>query len=263
MKKVLSKTGLVTLVVLGFASFAVNAGAETILADYLQEKGIDVEISATIDYYNKYVWRGFLLDDDPVLQPGVTIAAGGFEGGFWGSWDLESEDALDSDEADGWIGYSFDAGFLGESFEKLGFSLGHTWYGFPETDLYSKEFYLGASLDTFLSPYITWYHDYEDEEQGGADGNYIMAGIGHSLDLIEKYGVSLDLGLEYGYNDNAFIDGTGSYLLTTAGLSIPLTEKITLSSVIGYSVPYDDLDSGGGNDQKEQFYSGVSLAFDF
>ncbi|MCK5013903.1 MAG: hypothetical protein KAS66_08785 [Candidatus Omnitrophica bacterium] len=254
---------IISVVTFGLLTSSARAESKTLLGDYLKDEGIEVEVSASIDFYSKYVWRGFLLDDDNVLQPGITIASSGFEGGFWGSWDIESEDGLASDEVDGWIGYGFDLGFLGRNLEKVSFSLGHTWYGFPEADLYSKEFYLGIAFDTILSPYITWYNDYEDEAQGGADGNYIMAGIGHSFDLIEDYGVTLDLGLEYGHNDNAFIDGIGSYLLSTVGLAVPLSEKITVGSNIGYSVPFDDLASGGGNDQKEQFYSGVSLAFSF
>lgn len=240
-----------------------NVMAQTLLGDFLKEKNIDVQMSASVDYLDKYVWRGFLLDDDNVIQPAVTISANGFEGGFWGSWDVQNNDALSSDEVDGWIGYTFDCGFLGESWKKMSVSLGHTWYSFPEADAYSKEYYLGVSFDTFLSPYITWYKDYEDESQGGADGNYIMVGIDHSFELIEKYGISMNIGLEYGYNDNAFIDGTGSYLLTTLGFNIPLTENVTMTPKIGYSVPFDDLDSGGGNDQNEQLYGGVSLAFAF
>ena len=69
-----------------------------------------MEVSATLDYYGKYVWRGMLLDKDPVLQPGLAVSVGGFEAGFWGSWDLTSKDGLDSDEVDGWIGYNFDLG---------------------------------------------------------------------------------------------------------------------------------------------------------
>ncbi len=243
--------------------FTTNVYSQTLLGDYLKEKDISIEISATVDYYDKYVWRGFLLDNDSVLQPGVAISSCGFEGGFWGSWDVESHDGLASDEVDGYIGYSFDLGFLSEELSFVGISVGNTWYSFPEADLYSKEAYLGLSFDTFLSPYVTWYADYEKEDQGGANGNYIIMGIGHSFSLMEEAGVTLDLGLEYGINNDAFIVGKGSYLLSTLGFTVPLTEKITMTPMIGYSVPFDDLKDGGGNDQAEQFYGGVSLAFNF
>lgn len=263
MKKMLSRVAVSVFFLVVCLMPVAKAEDGTFILDYLKDKGIEVDVSASIDFYDKYVWRGFLLDDDCVLQPGVTIAVGGFEGGFWGSWDLQGDDALASDEVDGWIGYGFDLGFLGDSWKKVSLSLGHTWYDFPEANLYTKEFYLGVAFDTFLSPYVTWYSDYEDEAHGGADGNYIIAGIGHSLTLSDEYGISLDLGLEGGYNDNAFIDGKGSYLSSSVGISIPLTEKVSISPNIGYSVPFGDLKSGGGNDQDAQFYSGISLACSF
>lgn len=255
----MTKFILSMLIALGCLTLSVSAQAKTLLDDYLSEKGVEIEVSASMDFYNKYVWRGFLLDDDMVLQPGVTISSNGFEGGFWGSWDLQGEDALDSNEVDGWIGYSFDAGFLGESFEKLSFSVGNTWYDFPTADLYTMEYYIGIAVDTFLSPYLTWVVDYGDEDQGGADGNYIMGGIGHSFTLNEDYGIALELGLEGGYNDNAFIDGIGGYVLSNVALALPLTENLTVSPTVAYSVPLGDL----ADVQKEQVYSGVSLAFSF
>jgi len=234
-----------------------------VLVDFLQEKGVEVDISATIDVYDKYVWRGFRLDGDTVMQPGITISAAGFEAGFWGSWDLESHDVLSSDEVDGWIGYAFDLGFIVEDFEMIGISIGNTWYDFPEGSTYSKEMYLGISLDTLLSPYFTWYHDYGDEENGGADGNYYHFGIGHSLTRVEEYGISLDAGYELGLNDEAFIEGDGGYSLFTLGLTVPLSETLTMAPSIGYSVPFGDLEDSADGNQKEEFYGGVSLAYSF
>lgn len=242
---------------------AKNAAAETLFGDYLKEKGIDVSVSASVDFYNKYVWRGFLLDGDPVLQPSVTFGVNGFEGGFWGSWDLEGEDELAGNEVDGWIGYSFDLGFIDEAASIVTVSVGHTWYGFPQGDTglaegsQSKEFYAGVAIDTFLSPYFTWYGDYADESSGGADGNYYMFGIGHSFTLVEDYGISLDLGFEVGLNDEAFIAEDGGYTLSTIGLTIPLTENATLAPVVAFSSPFGDIEEANN----DELYAGVSMGF--
>ncbi|MFA5259688.1 MAG: TorF family putative porin, partial [Candidatus Omnitrophota bacterium] len=197
------RTNILTLV-LFFAGTVLPlcASAATLLGDFFIEKGVDVTVAATLDTYNKYVWRGFLLDDDIVLQPGVSISAAGFTGGFWGSWDMQSGDSLNSDETDGYVGYSHDLGFINEDMKKISVSFGHTWYGFPETDLYSKEFYFGVSASVFLSPSFTWYADYADEDQGGADGNYYILKVSHSIPIVGKYGVTLDLGGEAGVNDH-------------------------------------------------------------
>lgn len=254
---------LVLIILLLTLCVSVKAKAESYVSDYLKDKGVEIEVSSTVDFYNKYVWRGFLLDDDTVFQPGVTINGYGFEGGFWGSWDLDNEDALASDEADGFISYGFDFGFIDERFSIVSMSFGHTWYGFQEVETFSKEYSIGISIDTFLSPYFNFYSDYADEAKGGASGEYYAMGIGHSFTLSEEYGITADLGYELGFNHEAFINGDGGYNLLTASLVIPLTEKISISPTIGYSAPFGDLKDSSDGNQSEQFYSGISLAFNF
>lgn len=239
--------------------YTTKAQAETILGDMTEN--IVVGVSATLDVYDQYIWRGFKLDGDTVIQPGFVVTIAGFEAGFWGSWDVQNEDSLSGDEADGWIGYNFDLGFIEEDLAMIGISVGHTWYGFPETDTHTREFYATIALDTILAPYATWYHDYEDESQGGADGNYFAFGIGHSLTLSEDYGISLDLGYELGVNNEAFIVGDGGYNLVTAGFTIPLTENATLAPMLGYSMPFGDLEDSADGNQDDEFYFGASIEF--
>ena len=261
MKKI---TGMMMAGAIGLTmAMASPVSADTLLGDYLKDKGVEVEISGAMDIYDKYIWRGFRLDGDTVMQPSVTIAAKGFEGGFWGSWDLSSNDGLAGDETDGWIGYSGDFGFIMEDLAMIGYNFGHTWYGFPEAGTYSKEVYVGLSVDTLLSPSFTWYGDYAEEENGGANGNYFMFDISHSFTLNEQYGITLDLGEEFSINHEAFIVGEGGYWLTTVGLTVPLSDHVTASPTMGYSIPYGDLKKGSDGNQKEEFYGGISLAFSF
>lgn len=260
MKKGLATTTAAVLLMAGIWVGPVSAAT---LTDYLKEKNIDVSVSATMDYYSKYVWRGILLDDDNVFQPGVEVSLGNFTAGFWASWDIESEDSLSSDEVDGYVDYSFDLGKFSEKLEGIGMSLGHTWYTFPAADLNAQEYYVGLSLDTFLSPSITYYRDYSDEGSGGADGEYYIANIGHGVSLSEEYGVSLDLGGEVGFNKGYFIVGDGGYSLTTIGVSAPLSDNTTISASASYSIPFGDLkDDNDGNYDNELYY-GVGLAFGF
>ena len=250
------RLGVVALAAFLICGMGKVATAKTLLGDFLEERDIEVTASASLDFYNKYVWRGMLLDDDCVLQPGFTISALGFEGGFWGSWDLQNDDGLNSDEVDGWIGYSYEI-------EGVTLSVGHTWYDFPETDTYSKELYLGVAVDTFLSPSVTWYHDYAEEASGGADGENVVLGINHSITLNEEYGLSLDLSAEAGYNKGFFISGVGGHYMLNAGITIPLTENLAAFPNVGYSVPLGDLEDESDGNYKEQTYAGVALALSF
>lgn len=58
------------------------------------------------DLVNSYVWRGSAYGGASI-QPGVSFAAGNFEIGAWGSYDLIS---MSPGEADLYVAYSFDFG---------------------------------------------------------------------------------------------------------------------------------------------------------
>lgn len=230
-----------------------TAKASTVFGDYLEDSGIEVSVSASLDYVSEYIWRGFKLDGDASLQPGFEISANGLSVGFWGSWDLESNDALASDEVDAYIGYSFDMDIVNVNF-------GYTYYGFPESDLYSHEFWLGVGLDTFLSPSIVWYEDVGDEAQGGADGSVIELSIAHSLTM-EDLPFSLDLGAAVGFNHEAFIAGDGGYTLLSVAVPIALTDTVTLTPSVNWSSPFGDLADASDGNQEDNLYTGISLAF--
>ncbi|MBI4800110.1 MAG: hypothetical protein HY794_15555, partial [Desulfarculus sp.] len=45
-------------------------------------------VDLILPYYSKYLSRGALTVDDPVLQPGLTVAAHGFSFNVWGNYNL-------------------------------------------------------------------------------------------------------------------------------------------------------------------------------
>lgn len=213
--------------------------------------GDTIELSSTLDVYSKYVWRGFTLDTDPVVQPGFSIGAYGLSLSFWGSFDAEGTDDLFSDEMDYTLDYSI-------SFDKITLSVGNTFYTFPELDLESLEFYAGISFDVPFSPGVTIYVDYGDEEDGGGDGIYFSLDGSQSFELAD--GVSFDVSAHYGYNDELFISGDGSDVSVVFGFSI-LKDSFTFNPVISYSYPLGDLEDEMDGNQEDQFFGGFSLGF--
>lgn len=158
----------------------------------------EVAFDLSADYYGKYIWRGQNQDDDPAFQPGFSATFKGFTAGIWGS--LETTDIHDSKgefrEVDYYADYSADV----PGIEGLGFSIGAIYYDFPNTTVPSTtELYWGFSLDTLLSPSVTFYHDIDE-----ADGLYISAGIGHSFDFGEDVPVAIDLGASLGWGDGSY-----------------------------------------------------------
>ena len=236
----------------------VNIGVSNVHADEIKE-GIlynsPIEISGDITINSKYVWRGFLLDDDPVMQQGVYVSGYGFTAGIWGSFDIDGDDVLSSEEVDYLIDYT-------KEFDILSISIGNTYYDFPQAGAASREFYVGVGFSLPLSPSITWNKDYEDEDSGGGDGDYIVLGLSHSLPLGESP-ITLDLSSHVGYNHELFINGDGGDIAIGVGSTIPLYNNCTLTPNISCSVPFGDLaDSDDGN-QDDEFYGGFTVAFSF
>lgn len=220
----------------------------------------EIEVSADVAVYSKYMWRGFKLDDDPVLQSGAYLSGYGFDASVWGSFGIASDDNLDSDEVDYSVGYTYD---LKEAIQvPVSISGGYTYYDFTSANTNSQEFYIGASFDVILSPSVIWYHDFEDEDQGGGDGDYIVGELSYSYP-IPDWPVSFDLSGHVGYNNELFIVGDGGDIGIGAALPITLSKNCTLSPSVNYSIPFGDLEDADDGNQDDEFYGGGILTFTF
>ena len=247
------------IVVVAFLACSIVALPLELLAE--GQEGIlpklDIEASGTFDVYSQYIWRGFALDTDPCLQPGFSFSTHGLTFSFWSSWDLDNNDSLNGDEIDYVLDYTYE-------FDDFSVSAGHTYYEFPGTDTFSREFYGSIGFGNIpLSPTFTYYYDYGDEDQGGGDGKYATLDLSHSFTIEEDLGITLDLSARVGYNDELFIKGEGGDVLLSAGLSIPLTKGLNISPSVNYSIPYGDLEDSSDGNQDKEFYGGFSLAYMF
>lgn len=261
-------TQLASLIVFAFAIIVLTTtkvlaedtdAPKTLLGDYLKEKGIEITSGATLDFYDKYVWRGQYLDTDPVVQPGVSFSSYGVTLGYWGSLPMGStSDTLNSSESDYYLSYS-------HTFDPVTISAGHTWYEFSGTSTSSKEFYFTLAAATLLSPTFSFYHDYEDGKTLNTDksGNYYSLAISHSVPLIKEYNVSLELGATYGYIDGQWLSGEGSHLTPTVGLKLPLTANLSVIPTVGYNWTMGDLEDENIANQESKFFGGVKSSFTF
>ena len=255
-RRLLASVGICLFSLALVIGFTVVVGAEETAEPLLY--GTEMEISSDIAVYSKYIWRGFKLDGDPVMQPGIYLSGYGVDLSIWGSTDIDSDDSITtSEEVDYSVGYSHtfnDAPLI--------LSGGFTYYDFPASDGASREFYVGCSLNTMLSPCLTWYHDFGEEDSGGGDGDYVVLELGHSIPVGE-YPVTFDLSGHVGYNDKLFINGDGGDIGLGVGLTIQLTEICFLSPSINYSSPFGDLEDSGDGNQDDEFYGGATVAFSF
>ncbi len=205
----------------------VVSASGTVMA--IGKPNISLEIS--IDYADKYIWRGQNVNDESVLQPYLGFSAYGFSGSIWANMDLTNGSQTIPDNAGEFqeIDYTLDYSNSVPGLDKLGFSVGVIHYLFMDTSSISTtEIYGGVSLDIPTSPFFTWYGDV-----GEIDGSYLQFGFGHSFDKLagdNDYYVGLDLGGAFaygtcGYNEGYFGIDESDWNDFTFGIGVPISLK--------------------------------------
>jgi hypothetical protein len=248
----------IVVLILGGLSNTALAASEGLLSD----SGITA--SGDLAFYSEYVWRGILLDGDPVVQPGFYLAGpdskyGKLTAKFWSSHDLSNSDPrTTSEEYDYILDYTFNLADASLSF-------GHTYYDYPAADLFSKEFYTGITFPrVFLSPSLYYYRDYGAPEDGGGLGSYTVVNLAKSLPFeIKGTPASLELAGHYGYNYELFISGKGGDIGLSAGLKLQLSKNLTCLPNINYSLPLGDLKKTNDGNQEPRVYTGAVFSYSF
>lgn len=250
-----------------FTTLGVAAAEEAGLLDGLLSN-TGIEVSGDLNFSSIYMWRGIMLDGDPVIQPGFYLTSpeskyGRIKLGIWVSHDLQSRDALRSSETD----YIFDYTY---SFAFADLSLGHTYYDFPDAEPsdgashgFSREFYTGLTFPkVFLTPSVYYYYDYGKKEDGGGEGSYTVLNLSYSKPFtMKRLTMSLDLSGHAAYNNKFYYAGKGGDAGITAGITIPLTKNLSCKPNFSYSVPWGNTSDKNNGNQKNRFYGGVYLSY--
>ncbi|MDO3383527.1 TorF family putative porin [Gilvimarinus algae] len=202
------------------------------------------EVSASVGAANMYYWRGLDLGNgDAAISGDITVSAGGFYAGIWGS----SGDAALGQEYDLYIGYGGEVG-------SFTYDVSLWNYNYPSASEttswidWENQQWVEETMDTspdigdlteavvslgFGPVAVTYYHGLEDLDE------YWYATVGATFDKFSvTYGLHEDdlahVDLGYAFNDN-------------------------LSFTIGQVV--DDVD--GGYDDDTKFIVSLSLPIEF
>lgn len=244
--------------------FAVAAAAE--------DDGFSFEV--TSDFFGKYVWRGQLLNDDIVYQPGISIAKGPLTVGIWGNLDTTNYNDRSGDfsELDYYLDFSGD--FPGVDW--LSYSVGVIYYDFPGAAANgaripdTTEVYWGLGIDCFLSPMVTVYHDVDE-----AEGSYVNFGLSHSIENIFEITPEIPVGLDI---SGGFGWGSASYNKYYWGLDSSKMQDFTFSvglpvEIAGFSITqsfnYVTLlsnsirDTDAYSTDSDYFFVGISISKSF
>jgi hypothetical protein len=250
-------------------------GAISIQFAFAEPEGLfsdlNLEVTGDLNYSSIYMWRGIMLDGDPVVQPGIYIRSpeskyGRVKLGFWMSRDMHNQDALKSGETDYIIDYTY-------NFPSFDASLGHTYYEFSDlvpadgsTGGFSREVYAGLAFPKLiLSPSLYYYYDYGKKEEGGGQGSYTVFNLAYGIPvkLMDKYSCSLDFSGHAGLNNKQYYRGKGGDAAVGVGLTVPLTKSLSMKPNVNYSAPWGNISDKGNGNQKARVYSGVYLSYVF
>ncbi len=191
---------------------------------------VDVSVDTAVN--SKYIWRGIVLNDHTVFQPGVTVGGNGFSFNVWGNMDLtdDYDHEFEFNEIDYTLSYDWER-------SGVAWSVGVISYTFPNTQLSSTmEAYAGFTLtDVRFSPSATLYYDFDQVE-----GFYLELGGSHSF----ENGVSLGVVLGYGsedYVDAYFVnegESGGAFTHYAVSLDYPVALKY---GELNFNITYTNL----------------------
>jgi len=178
-----------------------------------------VSVEFTTSFANQYIWRGFVLNDTPSMQPGLAVGYKGFTVSSWNNIAHTGPNGQSWTEHDLTVDYT-------KAIGKHSLSGGWINYAFPDIEpgngRYSNELYFGYGYDTVLSPSFKVYGDFDE-----GNGLYYFFSIGHSIPLPK--GMSFNPTAGIGINQHEWIDQTViSDFDIGASLDIPLGH-VTLS----------------------------------
>ncbi|MBN1787609.1 MAG: hypothetical protein JW806_04360 [Sedimentisphaerales bacterium] len=227
----------------------------------------EIAFGLTSDFYSKYVWRGQMLNDDYVYQPGISASYKGFSISLWGNVDLTDYGSNNGEftEYDLTFDYTFQIN------EKVSFSVGGINYHFPSVVGDTTEIYWGFAFDVPLSPSITVYHDIDN-----IDGTYVSAAVSHTLvkafSLTDSIGVDVELGASVGWGSSSYNKGYWGFdesglndLVFTVALPMDLGGGWSVSPSFSYITLIDGKirDSDAFSTDSDYFVTGISISKEF
>ncbi len=228
-------------------------------------------VAATLDLYSAYVWRGMVITDRPVYQPGATLSYdtgdfGTLSANVWANADMSDHaghrTGAGLNEIDYTAAYSVDI-------SDFTLGAGHIWYTFPKAsgqDYYNstREVYASVAYNNdIVTPSLAVYYDY-----ALMDGYYGLAALNKSIDLTDQLSLGLTASLGAGDEDYMGYFGVDGAGLMDFNLGASLTYALTDNLSVGAKVMWTSLIDGDARDAEAYYaedllWGGLNLAASF
>lgn len=240
-----------------------------------EDKFISAEVS--VDVMSSYMWRGQILSDVPVWQPGATLSAdlgdyGALNANVWSSFRLTSRrdgtpvSGMGNQEIDYTVSYA-------KSLGDFDLEAGHIWYTFPNSrnEGNSEELYLSVAYNNdFVTPTAAVYWDYRDNDDDGLF--YGSLSLAHEFELTEGLTLtpSVSMGLGTDAYMRAYVEDVNhtAFLDQTVGLALAyaVTDWMSVGAQVNYTWIVDKEARRAdymGYDNHQRVWGGVNVTFSF
>ena len=223
---------------------------------------------ATVAVKSKHLWRGQLINEDWIFQPGISAAYGRLSGGLTANIGLTDAHGrkYEVQRADFFAAFTESL----EGIEWINYSLGIMQYDYVRERRETTEVYGQLDFDMALSPSLACYF-----ESHNADGAYLSVSIARTVqsevDMIWGSPLKLDLGAKLGWgssNYNSKYWGVAEGQLNDFVLSaaMPLTlwgydvvPEIAYVGIVGQKIK----DSTRYSDDNTSVFFGVGISKSF
>lgn len=220
-------------------------------------------VSVDLPVASRYVFRGAVIDDNAVFQPGLRVEQEAGDdllgAGLWSNFELGDDRGLEGNftEYDVSLDYS-------KTFGRVDAAVGGSLYEYPHTDFHSSvEVFAMFSLnDLVVTPTFEAWYDCVD-----IDGVYFNFNLSKDFELAQDWTLSAVAGI--GWMDGA---QAGSYFgveesgfsdaLLQATLQHPLSEHVALSAA-GALASVLDGDYRDAVDETENAWFALGATFNF
>ena len=209
-----------------------------------------IQMSSTLTWVSRYIWRGFDTIDDnrPAVQPSLTLNLG--KTGLWCNlWSAIALVDTDFVELDFIVGYDKVLSKDITLSTGVGYFTFPSYPNYPDKNSTSPEIYLGTTFSSVpLSPRLIGYYDFNV-----GDGLYLSLDVQKSFPLGGKvFRSTFLLGYTSQYRNSGFSD-------ICFGLSTDFVlRKLTLTPTLNYViVPNETIN------QEDEIWAGLSMNYDF
>ncbi|MFM9872790.1 MAG: TorF family putative porin [Fimbriimonadaceae bacterium] len=212
-----------------------------------------ITVTADVPFFNKYVWRGVNLLNDPVLQPSINLAFQGWNLNFWGDYDINN--AKQFDEFDVTVSYTGDL-------PQGSWTAGYIDYAFPGSSVsHTREIYGNFTFAQDYSPYVQLNFDSDE-----VDGLYARFGAQRAISTAAG---DINVHGWFGYGDknmNNALYGNNKVGLADFGLEATYSKQLSQNATgyvkLGYTALLDKNHlSGAPNRNNVTFGFGIGLGF--